>query len=118
MKREILKKVALVAIMVLAIVFVSINTFAETLTIQDLAGSGNTAQENTQNTENTQNVENTPSSLVLSSNVVNNETSSYTDTTTLPQTGIVDNYVVSILIVAFLIMAAYAYKKIKEYKNI
>lgn len=44
-------------------------------------------------------------------------TSTYENTTNLPQTG-ADDYAVVLVIAVFAIIAVYAYKKISDYKNI
>lgn len=44
-------------------------------------------------------------------------TSTYENTTNLPQTG-ADDYAVVLVIAVFAIVAVYAYKKISDYKNI
>ena len=51
-------------------------------------------------------------------NRTNNTASIYNDSSNLPQTGIEDSIPVALLVVVFGISAVYAYKKIKEYRNI
>ena len=92
----------------------------------DLAISENT---NTGNTNNTNSNTNSNTNTNLNSNANNdalnfnkgNNTNSNTNSnnsTNLPKTGIEDSVPVAMLVVVFGISAIYAYKKIKEYRNI
>ena len=47
-----------------------------------------------------------------------NNSSVYNNTNSLPKTGVTDSIPVAVLLIVFAISAAYAYKKIKDYKNI
>ena len=77
--------------------------------------NSNTANTNTANT----NTANTNSLNVNNSNTnANTNNSSIYNNTNLPQTGIEDSIPVALLVVVFGISAIYAYKKIKEYRNI
>lgn len=71
--------------------------------------SNNTSNNNTNNT-NTNNTNTNNTSNVNSSSIYNN--------TNLPHTGIEDSVPAVALIVVFGISAIYAYKKIKDYRNI
>lgn len=75
--------------------------------------SGNTNNANT-NTKNTN--ANTNNSNSNRTNNTNN--SSIYNNTNLPKTGINDSIPVAMLVVVFGISAVYAYKKIKDYRNI
>lgn len=77
------------------------------------SGNTNTNNANT-NTRNTN--ANTNNSNSNRANNTNN--SSIYNNTNLPKTGIEDSIPVAMLVVVFGISAVYAYKKIKEYKNI
>ncbi len=69
---------------------------------------GGNAIQNTTPTTNTQ----TNTTVIQSGN-----TSTYTNTNSLPKTG-ADDYAVIGIIAVFAVSAVYAYKKIKDYKNI
>lgn len=78
----------------------------------DLADTiNNTA---TNNASNTLNALNTLNTSALTNNTANKQ---YTNTN-LPNTGIEDSIPAVILITVFAISAVYAYKKVKDYKNI
>ena len=70
---------------------------------------------NTNNTNNT-NTRNTNTNNTSNTNTRNNS-SVYNDTN-LPKTGIEDSIPVALLVVIFGISAIYAYKKIRDYRNI
>ena len=86
--------------------------------------SGNTYSSNTTNTTNTGNnaLDNTNvgNTNTGNSNIANNNTnnSSVYTNTNLPKTGIGDTIPVAMLVVVFGISSVYAYKKVKEYRNI
>ena len=71
--------------------------------------SNNTANTNSNNTNNTNN----------SSNITNNtNNSSVYNNTSLPKTGAADSIPVAMLVVVFVISAVYAFKKVRDYRNI
>ena len=71
--------------------------------------SNNTANTNSNNTNNTNN----------SSNITNNtNNSSVYNNTSLPKTGAADSIPVAMLVVVFGISAVYAFKKVRDYRNI
>lgn len=134
MKNSKLVKISLVVIMSIAmLVFMIGNVFAENY--QDLTtavngtnsattGNNTTGNNTTGNNTARNNTarNNTATSALNSANATNrtntaNNTSTYNNTT-LPHTGIGDSIPVAVLVVVFGISAVYAYKKIKEYKNI
>ena len=112
MKKTNLIKVVLVMILSLMLILFSTNVLAtdeyEDLTQALGAGSGN----NNANTGNT----NTGNTNANANNNTNN--SSIYNNSSLPDTGISDSIPVMILLVVFAISAVFAYKKIKEYRNI
>ena len=75
--------------------------------------SNNTANSNSANNTNRNNTSN-------NTNRTNNTNNSsiYNNTNTLPKTGVTDSIPVAVLLIVFAISAVYAYKKIKDYKNI
>ena len=77
--------------------------------------NSNTANSNTNSTNNTN--RNNTSNNTNSTNNTNNS-SIYNNTNSLPRTGVTDSIPVAVLLIVFAISAVYAYKKIKDYKNI
>lgn len=75
--------------------------------------SNNTANSNSANNTNRNNTSN-------NTNRTNNANNSsiYNNTNTLPKTGVTDSIPVAVLLIVFAISAVYAYKKIKDYRNI
>ena len=115
MKKTNLIKVVLVMILSLMLILFSTNVLAtdeyEDLTQALGTGSGNT-NANTGNTNT-----NTGNTNTRNTNNNTNNSSIYNNSS-LPDTGISDSIPVMILLVVFAISAVFAYKKIKEYKNI
>ena len=77
--------------------------------------SNNTSNSNTNNTNNTN--RNNISNNTNRTNNTNNS-SIYNNTNSLPKTGVTDSIPVAVLLIVFAISAVYAYKKIKDYRNI
>lgn len=75
--------------------------------------SNNTANSNSASNTNRNNTSN-------NTNRTNNTNNSsiYNNTNTLPKTGVTDSIPVAVLLIVFAISAVYAYKKIKDYRNI
>ena len=82
---------------------------AATNGFNDLTDTLSTNSGNTNNASNTANT---------NTNNNNNNSGSIYNNTNLPYTGVADSLPVAALVVVFGISAVYAYKKIKEYKNI
>ncbi len=86
--------------------------------------TGNNATNNTSSTNTANSNSNASNTNVLNSNRVNtnsnssNTNSSIYNNTSLPSTGIGDSLPIAALVVVFGISAVYAYKKIKDYRNI
>lgn len=78
--------------------------------------SSNDTNVNNSNVNNTNTNTNRTNTNVNNTNKNNN--SSIYNNTNLPKTGIEDSIPVAVLVVVFGISAVYAYKKIKEYRNI
>lgn len=74
--------------------------------------NSNTANTNTNNT----NRNNTSNNTNRTNNT--NNSSIYNNTNSLPRTGVTDSIPVAVLLIVFAISAVYAYKKIKDYRNI
>lgn len=76
--------------------------------------NSNTTNSNTNSTNNTN--RNNTSNNTNSNNT--NNASIYNNTNSLPKTGVTDSIPVAVLLIIFAISAVYAYKKIKDYRNI
>lgn len=125
-KSNLIKLFSILLISVMVVMF-STNVFAADdanfteLTVSNgtntgnTGNSGNTAGNSTGNNtgNNTGNTNNTNANR----NNTNNNSSIYNNTN-LPKTGIEDSIPVAMLVVVFGISAVYAYKKIKDYRNI
>ncbi len=95
---------------------VNSNSTGNNLTVGNNSTNTNTSNSNSNSTNtntntNRSNVSNT------NSNRTNNSSSIYNNTS-LPSTGIGDSLPIAALVVVFGISAVYAYKKIKDYRNI
>lgn len=119
-KSNLMKVISILLISVMVMLFATtvhaaddntgFNDLTSTLTNtnnNDTNTNGNNANNNTNN--NNTNTNNTN---------VNTNNSSIYNNTNLPKTGIEDSIPVAMLVVIFGISAVYAYKKVKEYKNI
>lgn len=126
MKKSNLIKIFSILLIVTMLIISSTSVFAadgddgfadlsETLDGGNTSNTNNT--NNTLNTTNTNNVNNTLNTN-KTNNTNNTNNSSVYNTNNLPKTGIEDSVPVAMLVVVFAISSVYAYKKIKEYKNI
>ena len=96
----------------------SYNDLTSTLTGNTSNNASNTSNTNSNsrnNTSNTNSSNNTNNSLNMSNNTSN---SSVYNNTNLPKTGATDSIPVAMLVVVFGISAVYAFKKVRDYKNI
>lgn len=116
-KSNLIKVFSILLISVMVILFTTSVNAADDTGFNDLTGTltNNTTNNTSNNTTNTGNNS-------LTNNTANNNTnknnSSIYNNTNLPKTGIEDSIPVAMLVVVFGISAIYAYKKIKEYRNI
>lgn len=119
MKKSIILKSFLVILVSAMLVFATLPVKAATDEgFNDLLGGNSSSTENT-NTGNTNTNTNRNSSNVQNINALRNNTSNRTNTTNnLPNTGLQDSLPTVLLVVVFGISAVYAYKKIKDYRNI
>lgn len=78
--------------------------------------NNNTANSNSANNTNRNNTSNNTNRTNRTNNT--NNSSIYNNTNTLPKTGVTDSIPVAVLLIVFAISAVYAYKKIKDYRNI
>lgn len=96
----------------------SYNDLTSTLTGNNSSNSSNTSNTNSSNSTantNSNSSNNTNNSLNMSNNTNN---SSVYNNTSLPKTGAADSIPVAMLVVVFGISAVYAFKKVRDYKNI
>lgn len=121
MKNSKLVKMVLVVMIILTMILVAGQVFAET----DLTGTL-TGNSSTGGSSNILDISNTPKNNTVNkatNNTINNtvlttnNTSNYNNTS-LPKTGIEDSVPGAILVVVLGISAVYAYKKMQDYKNI
>ena len=123
MKKSIILKSFLVILVSAMLAFTALPVKAATDEgFNDLLGGNSSSTDNT-NTGNTNTNTNTNtnrnSSNVQNINALRNNTSNRTNTANnLPKTGIQDSLPTVLLVVVFGISAVYAYKKIKDYRNI
>lgn len=118
-----MKKVIMVAMIVLiscALVVMSTTVKATDSTL-DISGDLNISTGNA-TTANTTNENITPSMNTTGNNdviqpVTSNTTEGNSTTDTLPQTGVTEDITVMFFIVVCTVSAIYAYKKIRDYKN-
>ena len=112
--------IGIMVIMFSTTVFAADNTFTDITNSLTNSANGNNTNTNASNTNT--NVSNT-NSANTNTNVSNtnrnntNSVSIYNDNS-LPQTGLEDSIPVAMLVVLFGISSIYAYRKIKEYRNI
>lgn len=123
MKKSIILKSFLVILVSAMLVFITSSVYAATspedgefpdiLAENTSSNSANTNSNTNSNSANTNsNVQNLNALRNNTSNRVNNTSN------TLPKTGIQDSLPTVLLVVVFAISAIYAYKKIKDYRNI
>ena len=126
MKNSKLIKIFLVMVVSICIMFVATNTFADDDGFVDLTntvGNNTTTDNNTALDENVNTANNTNSSLndintLTNTNTSNNTSSSYNTNSNLPSTGVSGSGTTIALIVILAISGVYAYKKLRDYKNI
>ena len=122
MKKSIILKSFLVILMCAMLIFAITPVYAATDEgFEDILNDNTSNTGNTSNTSNTNSGNtNTRNTSTNSSNVQNlNALRNTANTTnTLPKTGIEDSLPTVLLVVVFAISAVYAYKKVKEYRNI
>lgn len=116
MKKSSLIKVILVLGISLMVMFFTTNVMAAdpvdlTSTLDN--GTNNVNSNNTNTNSNRTNNTNTNSNRTNNTN-----NSSIYNNTTLPKTGISDSIPVALLLVVFGVSSVYAYKKIRDYKNV
>ena len=124
MKKSIILKSFLVILTCVMLIFAITPVYAATdegfedvFNMTNTGNTSNTGNTNSGNT-NTRNT-NSNSSNVQNLNALRNNASNRANTSnTLPNTGIGDSLPTVLLVVVFAVSAVYAYKKIKDYRNI
>lgn len=98
----------------------TLNSNSSNSSTNNTNSTGNTNNtSNSSNTNNTNNTNTNKNNTTNTNNTKNNtNNSSVYNNTNLPKTGIEDSIPVAMLVVVFGISAVYAYKKIKDYRNI
>ena len=116
-------KIVLVAIMGVMLIAMSVNVFAATGITDDnfldINVTNNTTNTGTSNT-NTGTNTNTNTNININTNLNTNMNTSNTNNynTSLPEAGLEDNPMLVVSITVLGIISVFAYKKIREYKNI
>ena len=133
MKKSVVMKIFLVILVSLMLIVTTnfVQAVDNTTGYQDLtnltgnnsSGNNNTSNTNSSNSNNNTSGNNTArnNSNTLNTGAVTNTNKNNTSTynnSSLPKTGVEDSIPTMLLLVVFGISAVYAYKKIKEYKNI
>ena len=126
-KSNLIQVVTILLVSVMVMLFsttVNAETTLDPINMQALESNSNSNSNsanntNTNNTNKANNTNNTNTNNTNKANNINNtnNTSSYNNSS-LPKTGIEDSIPVAALVVVFGVSAVYAYRKIKEYKNI
>ena len=128
-KSIILKSFLVMLVCIICLSIVSPVLAATDEGFEDLLGDGNnTSTNNTSNTNtgntntNKTNTNNTNTNKnntnVQNINSIKNATNNTNNSTNLPKTGLQDSLPTVLLVVVFGVSAVYAYKKIKDYRNI
>ena len=120
MKKSNLIKVVLVLGISLMVMLFTTNVMAAnevdlTNTIDNPSSSSNSNSNSNNSNSNSNRTNNTNTNRTNNTNTNN---SSIYNNTSLPKTGITDSIPVAVLLVVFGVSSVYAYKKIKDYKNI
>lgn len=117
-KSKLIKMISILIISVIMVMLFNVTTLAEDSddAFNDLTSTLN--QNNSVNNNITNNnTNNNTNNSINNNNTANNNRNAY-NSSNLPKTGIGDSIPVALLVVVFGVSAVYAYRKIKEYKNI
>ena len=131
-----MKKTNLIKVISILLISVMVMLFATTVNAADdnsyndltstLTGNNSNSSNNSSNTANTNSSNNTANTNSNNTNNTNNSAnmsnntnnSSVYNNTSLPKTGAADSIPVAMLVVVFGISAVYAFKKVRDYKEI
>ena len=115
MKNSKLVKIVIGAIISLIVIVMANQVLADNATdLTNILGNSSSTNNTTNNTSNNTTTNNTVNNTSV---LTTNNTSNYNNSS-LPKTGIEDTIPATILLVIFGISAVYAYKKMRDYKNI
>ena len=115
MKNSKLVKIVIGAIISLIVIVMANQVLADNATdLTNILGNSSSTNNVTNNTSNNTTTNNTVNNTSV---LTTNNTSNYNNSS-LPKTGIEDTIPATILLVIFGISAVYAYKKMRDYKNI
>lgn len=127
MEKSVVMKIFLVILVSVMLIICNgyVQAVDNTTGYQDLTqatknNTSNSTNTNATNTTNTTNTNNTAKNNSLNTGAVTgnkNNTSTYNNSS-LPKTGVEDSIPTMLLLVVFGISAVYAYKKIRDYKNV
>lgn len=119
-KSNLIKLFSILLISVMVMMFSTSVLAADSAIDLPLNSSKNNTTDNNTKADNTNTNKNTNNKNTNNTNTNKNNAnnSSIYNNTNLPKTGIEDSIPVAMLVVVFGISAVYAYKKIKDYKNI
>ncbi len=130
MKKSIILKSFLVILVCAMLVFTATSVYAANESSDELedliednsttnnTNSGNTNSNSNSNTNSNTNTNRNSNTNNTSLNAIRNNTANNANANNLPKTGIEDSLPTVLLVVVFGISAVYAYKKIKDYRNI
>ena len=124
MKKSIILKSFLVILMCAMLIFAITPVYAATdegfedILTDNTSNTGNTNTNTNKNTNSANRSTNTNSANVQNLNALRNTTNRVNTTNSLPNTGIQDSLPTVLLVIVFAVSAIYAYKKIKDYRNI
>ena len=120
MKKSIILKSFLVILACAMLIFTITPVYAATDEgFEDVFNlTSNTENTNTNTNTGNTNTRNTNTNSVQNLNALRNTSNTANTSNTLPKTGIGDALPTVLLVVVFTISAVYAYKKIKDYRNI
>ena len=126
MKKSIILKSFLVILVCAMLVFTATSVYAadesSSNELEDLIEDNSTSNTNSGNTNSNSNANSNTNrnsnTNNASLNAIRNNTANNANANNLPKTGIEDSLPTVLLVVVFGISAVYAYKKIKDYRNI
>ena len=121
MKKMSVKKEILTIVMIVVVVLaissqvLATGTSDSPIQIPTINTGTNSVDTNTTTNVVTNVVVPTTNTVTPTTNTTNTTVSTYQNTTTLPQTGDASDYAIFMLIVVAIVVAIYAYRKVKEY---
>ena len=125
-KSNLIKVVLVLGISLMVMLFSTSVMAANEIDLSNTIDNGSSSTSNTGNSNSNSNNSNSNSNRTNNTNTNTNRTNNTNNTnnssvynnTNLPKTGISDSIPVALLLVVFGVSSVYAYKKIRDYKNI